>query len=131
MPRGQGQYNMGGQRRTAQFGCGYVCSGTHRECEGKIRLHLKVCMVCQLSGVAENNKKRDKSFNRTLGDINKWHGYDGKGNKVNQMVSSCYAEGEEYIIAADGKSAEEQMNNAKKILEEIKLQKAKVEENKK
>jgi hypothetical protein len=88
-------------------------------------------MVCQLSGAAESNKKRDKSFNRTLGDINKWHGYDGKGNKVNQMVSSCYSEGEEYIIAADGKNAEEQMNNAKKILEEIKLQKAKVEENKK
>ena len=131
MPRGQGQYNMGGQRRTAQLGCGYVCSGTHRECEGKLRLHFRVCMVCQLSGAAENNKNRDKSFNRTLGDINKWHGFDGKGNKVNQMVSSCYKDGEEYIIAADGKSAEEQMNNAKKILEEIYFKMTQTEENKK
>lgn len=131
MPRGQGQHNTGGQRRTAQFGCGYVCSGTHRECEGKIRLHLKVCMVCQLSGAAENDKKRDKSFNRTLGDINKWHGYDGKGNKVNQMVSECYSGGEEYIIACDGRTIDEQMKNAEKIIRDIKLEKAKVEENKK
>ena len=131
MTKGKNQYNMGGQKRTAQFGCGYVCSGSHRECEGKIRLHLKVCVVCQLSGAAESNKSRDKKFNKTLGDINKWHGYDGKGNKINKMVSSCYCDGEEYIIAADGKNAEEQMNNAKKILEEMKLQKSKVEENKK
>jgi len=131
MPRGIAQFNKGGQRRTAQLGCGYICSGSHRECEGKLKLHFKVCVVCQLSGTAERDKSRDKSFNRTLGDINKWHGFDAKGNKVNQMVSECYSEGEEYVIFCDGKNAEEQMKNAEKKIRDIKLQKAKVEENKK
>lgn len=52
-------HNRGGQKRTIATVCGWTASGSPREANGKLKLHMRVCETCKgidLSGIEKPTK---------------------------------------------------------------------------
>jgi hypothetical protein len=39
-------FNRGGTKRFAKAHCGWGCTGSIREANGKLRVHMKYCQIC-------------------------------------------------------------------------------------
>ena len=72
---------QGGQRRTIQLGCGFMFSGSVRECEFKVKLHRKKCSMCGIDNAMPCE------FNKSVAKHNGWNGLRGT-NKVSNIIST-------------------------------------------
>lgn len=77
-------YNMGGQRRTINAPCGWMCKGSIREVNGRLRIHQRSCGAC--ADVDTNLP----AFNSTIGANNGWGGVVGsrRTNNIETLVTS-------------------------------------------
>jgi len=73
-------YNYGGQRRTSQTTCGFTCKGSVREVNFKIRLHQRVCPICEptTDGLEE--------FNKVAAGVNGWNNLKGDSKVTKKAV---------------------------------------------
>lgn len=64
-------YAMGGQRRTINAPCGWICKGAPREVNTKLKIHQRRCRECSDTELVV------PEFNTTNGLINGWNGVCG------------------------------------------------------
>jgi hypothetical protein len=89
------QYNLGGQRRTTDFPCGFRIQGHPNELGLKTRLHKKTCDRCKDVNIEQ------VPFNKAVGTTNGWSGVT-KENKVikqeDKMATITHAEGGSSVV---------------------------------
>ena len=112
------QFNHGGQRRTATIGCGYTCRGHPVEVEKKIKMHFRHCATCKELGIDKNEIPK---FNKTAGNVNGWGGMDAKGNMIDRGLSTIISDGNAAVVKTEGRTAQERIEDAHKILLNMKL----------
>lgn len=82
--------NCGGTNRVIYSPCGWVCKGSIRDANGKLRIHMRVCIKCQPFRVSipEYDTSDIKSFSSM---------YTRKGYKSETYVTISNPNGNVYV----------------------------------
>ena len=64
-------FSRGGQRRTLNAPCGWICKGTPREVSGRLAIHQRRCKQCSEADTVV------PEFDTTVGVLNGWNGICG------------------------------------------------------
>jgi len=70
-------FNHGGQRRTAQFACGFTARGAPKEVNARVARHFRYCDACGMKGQTEDIP----AFSAVNAGINGWDGVLGGGHR--------------------------------------------------
>jgi len=84
--------NFGGQRRTAELGCGFTIRGHPNEVNKRTEIHMRHCAVCKASNITI------PEYNKTNADINGWSGLNGCGRLGHnqEQVATYQVKGQQY-----------------------------------
>jgi len=112
-------FQKGGQRRTIQTNCGWICVGHPTEVNKKFLIHKRYCKDCS------NNISVLPEYNREEGLINGWKGLNGNLEQTNKIMTTVFVNGVRKDILVEGVSnIEDSMKDVKLLLslteEEIK-----------
>ena len=80
-------FNYGGQRRTAQFACGFTARGAPKEVDAKVARHYRFCDACGMKG----QKADIPAFSAVNAGINGWNGMLGGGQTGLSSSRACIA----------------------------------------
>lgn len=88
----------GGQKRTIQYGCGFILKGHPTEVNKKHVRHLRFCSQC-----SECLPKKLEDFSTSNGLINGWDGLSRKGDIINTKSVSLTRDGNTTNILTNAK----------------------------
>jgi len=80
-------FNHGGQRRTAQFACGFTARGAPKDVDAKVARHYRFCDACGMKG----QKTDIPAFSAVNAGINGWDGLLGSGRTGLSTSRACIA----------------------------------------
>lgn len=108
------QFNYGGQRRTSQTTCGFTCKGSVREVNFKIKLHQRICLICEPCP----NDSLDE-FNKVAGMTNGWNNFKGDSKVTKRAVEVSINGGEiKGLFSQEGHTFEDAFESIQKETKE-------------